>query len=289
MDVPVLDDVTFAQLVEEAKKRIPQYGTGWTDYNLSDPGITLIEMLAWLTEAQVFFLDQITDRDIRKFLKLLGAMTKKGDNLAEATFAVQKDLQKPYRCVTLSDYEFLAKETPNAHIERAQAFWNVDKVEVIVCVKLPDVNSLRAASDYEKLLVCLHLDEGRLLTTCIEVIDPEFVPISVQADIRVKPLSSADAVKNGVVEKLEVFLNPLIGGWDGAGWPFGRSVYKSEIIAFIEGIEGVDCVQNLTLSGSGDCTIVNGNVIVGPHALVDSGDHIINIVGSQATCRRYTL
>ena len=289
MDVPVLDDVTFEQLVEEAKKRIPQYGTGWTDFNLSDPGITLIELLAWLTEAQVFFLDQITDRDIRKFLELLGAMTKRGDNLDNAEFAVRKDLKKPYRAVTLSDYEFLAKETPDAGIVRAQAFWNVDKVEVIVCVKPPHLETLAAVNEAVKRRVCLHLDEGRLLTTLIEVIDPEFVPISVQADIRVKPLSSADAVKKLVAEKLEVFFNPLIGGWDKDGWAFGRSVYKSEIVAFIESIQGVDCVQNLTLSAQGDFTVQNGNIIVGPHALVDSGDHTINVAGSQATCRRYTL
>ncbi len=237
----------------------------------------------------MFFLDQITDRDIRKFLKLLGTKTRRGDNLNNAIFAVQKDFKKPYRAVTLSDYEFLAKETPKANIERAQAFWNSDKVEVIVCVKPPTVNTLTAASDAAKRLVCEHLNEGRLLTTLIEVIDPEFVPISVQTDIRTKPLSSEDAVKSSVVEKLEVFLNPLIGGWDHDGWPFGRSVYKSEIVAFIEGIEGVDCVQNLTLSCTGDCTLVNGNIIVGAHALVDSGTHQINIVGSQATCRRYTL
>jgi WD40 repeat protein len=291
MDVPVLDDVTFAQLVEEAKKRIPQCATEWTDFNIHDPGITLIELLAWLTETQIFFLDQVTDRDTRKFLKLLGNKVQKGENLDAAIFAVQKDLKKPYRSVTLSDYEFLAKETPKANIVRAQAFWDNDKVKVIVCKKHPSVNTLTKATDAEKMLVCIHLDEGRLLTTCIEVIDPTIVLVKVQSDITVKPLASANTVKNAVIDKLEIFLNSFVGNWDGKGWPFGRNVYKSDVIALIESVEGVDCVQNLTLSAKGDFTLENGNIIVGKHALIDSDPdvHQINVIGSQAPCRRKTL
>jgi hypothetical protein len=72
LPVPVLDDKTFAELVDEAKKLIPRFAPGWTDYNLHDPGITLIDLLAWLTEMQQYRLDQIRDRDYLKFLKLLG-------------------------------------------------------------------------------------------------------------------------------------------------------------------------------------------------------------------------
>ena len=39
---PQLDDRTFESLVEEAKRRIPQYCPQWTDFNESDPGVTLL-------------------------------------------------------------------------------------------------------------------------------------------------------------------------------------------------------------------------------------------------------
>ena len=44
---PKLDDRLFQDLVEEAKKRIPHYTSEWTDHNVSDPGITLLELFAW--------------------------------------------------------------------------------------------------------------------------------------------------------------------------------------------------------------------------------------------------
>ncbi len=293
MDVPELDDITFAQLVEDAKKRIPQYNTEWTDYNIHDAGITLIELFAWLSEMQVFFLNQITEKDKKKFIKLLGSALQKCENLNEAILVAQKDLKKPYRAVTLDDYEFLAKQTPNVNVARVQAFWNLDKVEVIVGVKSPTgVNVLSKPSEEDKMRVCMHLDKGRLLTTLIEVIDPHFVIVTVRADIRTKPLASADLVTQQIIVKLEEFLNPLIGGWDKKGWPFGRSVYKSEIITLIESVEGVDCVQTVTLSAEGDVndfSLEKGNIIIHNHALVDSGLPVINVLGFAAPCRRYTI
>ena len=67
-----LDDKTYADLVKESLARIPVYAPQWTDWNDSDPGITLIELLAWLTEMQIYRLNKITDRSRLKFLKLLG-------------------------------------------------------------------------------------------------------------------------------------------------------------------------------------------------------------------------
>ena len=68
----VLDDRNFSDIVENAKKKISVLIPEWTDYNTHDPGITLIELLAWLVEMQQFHLDQMGERQIRKNLKLLG-------------------------------------------------------------------------------------------------------------------------------------------------------------------------------------------------------------------------
>ena len=50
LNAPKLDNRTFQDIVDEAKKRIPLYAPQWTDHNISDPGITLIELFAWMTE-----------------------------------------------------------------------------------------------------------------------------------------------------------------------------------------------------------------------------------------------
>lgn len=61
----VLDDRSFDDLVEAARSRLPAQAPGWTDYNLHDPGITLIELMAWLGEAQIYALARMR-RDERE-------------------------------------------------------------------------------------------------------------------------------------------------------------------------------------------------------------------------------
>jgi len=67
-----LDDKSFSDLVRDAVARIPVYAPQWTDHNKSDPGITLIELLAWIVEMQIYRLNRVTDKSRLKFLKLLG-------------------------------------------------------------------------------------------------------------------------------------------------------------------------------------------------------------------------
>lgn len=67
-----LDDERFEEIVEKARKMIPNLSPDWTDYNYHDPGITIIELLAWLKEIQQFHMDQIGPMHVRKYLMLLG-------------------------------------------------------------------------------------------------------------------------------------------------------------------------------------------------------------------------
>jgi hypothetical protein len=71
-----LDDRTFKDMVESAKKMIPGLIPEWTDENHHDPGITLIELFAWLIEMQQYYLDRVTSKNELKFLKLLGVKPK---------------------------------------------------------------------------------------------------------------------------------------------------------------------------------------------------------------------
>ena len=72
LPVPNLDDRTFQDLVNEARRRIPMYCPEWTDHNLSDPGITLIELFAWMTEQIIYRLNKVPDKNYVKFLELMG-------------------------------------------------------------------------------------------------------------------------------------------------------------------------------------------------------------------------
>ncbi|MEC4806331.1 MAG: putative baseplate assembly protein [Jaaginema sp. PMC 1079.18] len=69
---PDLDDRTFQELVNECLLRIPRYCPEWTNYNPSDPGITLVELFAWLTDQMLLRFNQVPVRNYITFLELLG-------------------------------------------------------------------------------------------------------------------------------------------------------------------------------------------------------------------------
>jgi predicted phage baseplate assembly protein len=67
-----LDDRRFKDLVEECILRIPRYTPEWTNHNPGDPGITLIELFAWLTDQMGMRFNQVPRRNYIAFLELLG-------------------------------------------------------------------------------------------------------------------------------------------------------------------------------------------------------------------------
>jgi predicted phage baseplate assembly protein len=67
-----LDDRTFQDLVSEARTRIAQSCPEWTEHNVSDPGITLIELFAWMTELTIYRLNRVPDKLHVALLELLG-------------------------------------------------------------------------------------------------------------------------------------------------------------------------------------------------------------------------
>src|SRR5678815_1566452 len=69
---PKLDDRSFHDIVEEAISMIPRYAPEWTNHNPSDPGITLIELAAWMTDLLIYRLNQVPDKNYVAFLNLLG-------------------------------------------------------------------------------------------------------------------------------------------------------------------------------------------------------------------------
>lgn len=72
LPVPNLDDRRFQDLVDEAKRLVQQKCPEWTDHNVSDPGVTLIELFAWMTDQVVYRLNRVPDRHYVKFLELIG-------------------------------------------------------------------------------------------------------------------------------------------------------------------------------------------------------------------------
>src|SRR6266700_3959706 len=69
---PDLDDRRFQQLVDDAKRMVQKRCPEWTDHNVSDPGITLIETFAFMVDQLIYRLNRVPDRLYLEFLNLLG-------------------------------------------------------------------------------------------------------------------------------------------------------------------------------------------------------------------------
>lgn len=72
LPVPNLDDRTWKQLVDESIRLIPRYCPEWTNHNPSDPGVTLLELYAWMTEMTLYRLNKVPEKNFLTFLDLIG-------------------------------------------------------------------------------------------------------------------------------------------------------------------------------------------------------------------------
>ncbi len=90
----VLDDRRFQDIVSEARLRIAQACPEWTEHNVSDPGVTLIELFAWMTEMTIYRLNRVPDKLHVTLLELLGILL---DPPSAATTDVRFRLSGPPR------------------------------------------------------------------------------------------------------------------------------------------------------------------------------------------------
>src|SRR5258708_18526410 len=114
MMLPNLDDRRYADLVEEALAMIPIHAPEWTNHNASDPGITLVELFAYLTEMLIYRLNRVTVENIVAFLNLIDAADGRQPadypdraTLTEEVRKVVTELRSPYRVITCDDYSRL--------------------------------------------------------------------------------------------------------------------------------------------------------------------------------------
>ncbi|RSL17989.1 putative phage baseplate assembly protein [Edaphobacter aggregans] len=97
--IPQLDDSTYSEILREAMVRIPVHNPEWTNFNDSDPGITLLQLFSFMTENLLYRANLIPERNRLKFLTLLG-MTLTPASAAHGVVTIANE-RGPLQTVTL--------------------------------------------------------------------------------------------------------------------------------------------------------------------------------------------
>jgi predicted phage baseplate assembly protein len=88
--LPVIDNRRFDDILAEVRTRIPRYSPEWTDFNDSDPGITLAQLFAWMTDLLLYRINLVPELNYLKFLQLIGIELRPAQPArAEVTFPVK--------------------------------------------------------------------------------------------------------------------------------------------------------------------------------------------------------
>jgi predicted phage baseplate assembly protein len=146
---PNLDDLRFQKdLVDEARRRIVRYCPEWTDYNVSDPGITLIELFAWMTEMIVYRLNRVPEKNYIKFMELLGVQLQPASSArTELTFRLSVPFPLAPEDDTVAVVPQGSEVATRASDEEQEVIFTTDERLVIAPPKL---TQLRRGDDVNK-------------------------------------------------------------------------------------------------------------------------------------------
>lgn len=96
-NLPVIDNRRYDDLVAELRTRIPRYTPEWTDFNDSDPGITLVQLFAWLGDMLLYRMGHVPELNYLKFLELLGIELRAAEPaVAEISFPLTSTATQPF-------------------------------------------------------------------------------------------------------------------------------------------------------------------------------------------------
>ncbi|HKD97226.1 MAG TPA: putative baseplate assembly protein [Micromonosporaceae bacterium] len=190
-----------------------------------------------------------------------------GESVREAAARGPLLLRTRDRAVTAEDYEQLAREAAPeaARVRCVPVAADSDAVRILVVPAVSSGSDLEFAAlrpDTELLQrISAHLEERRCLGARISVEPPFYQGVTVVAKVRAKQRTASDALRTRATEALYRYLNPIVGGPDGNGWPFGRPVQVGEFFAVLQQLRGVDIVEEVRLFGADPTTGDHGSAV----------------------------
>ena len=135
----------------------------------------------------------------------------------------------------------------------------------------------------EQLLerIANYLDERRVVGTRAIVEPPHYQGITVVARILARRRARTATVEAAARRALYRYYDPIVGGPDGDGWPFGRPVHVGEVYAVLQSIEGVEYIEDVRLFATDPITGQRGEATqrleLAPNSLVFSYEHHVRV------------
>jgi predicted phage baseplate assembly protein len=206
------------------------------------------------------------------------------ETLDAAKKRARRSLRARDRAVTPQDFELLALQA--GQVARARAlplvhplYPGVEVPGAITVIVVPARGSAALPalgtpppmpSDGLLRTVCEYLDARRLIGTELQVVAPVYAPIEVHAQVVALDDADTRRVKEEVEAALATWFDPLLGGDDGAGWPFGGAIRWSKAVQRAFRVAGVDAVPALRIVLDGQAQPACADVPIAgfaPHAL----------------------
>lgn len=216
----------------------------------------------------------------------------RGETVDEARVRGPLALRTRDRAVTIDDYEQLARRAAPG-IARVRAVPATTPEEaggvrvLVVPSASPDADGTLRFEDLlpaEEVLaaVSAHLDERRPVGARVLIEPPFYRGLTVVARLVARVRTSPDELQRAAVVALNHYFDPLVGGLDGTGWPFGRPIQSGEVYAVLQRLPGTELVDDVKLFPADPVTGKRGEPVqridLDASALVFSYHHQVRVV-----------
>jgi predicted phage baseplate assembly protein len=209
-----------------------------------------------------------------------------GEDIENAKVRGPLALRTRGRAVTAEDYEQLAREAaPEVARVRCLAAGDGAEAGAVRVLVVPAVGSAGGRLRFEQLApdeatlrqITARLDECRLVGARVLVQPALYRGVTVVARLRARAGATAARLQEEALDALYAYLNPVTGGPEGSGWPFGRAVHVGEVYGVLQGLRWTEAVEDVRLFGADPVTGQRGGGVqrldLEPHALVFSYEH----------------
>ncbi|WP_433679898.1 putative baseplate assembly protein [Nocardia sp. CA-119907] len=213
-----------------------------------------------------------------------------GETVENAKLRAPMMLRTRERAVTTRDYELLALAS-SPRVARAHCLAGTGQDAAVVRVLIvPEIDSDEAATvPFERLQpsdellqrVVSYLDERRMIGARLVVEPPRYRGVTVVCAVRARATSDPGRVRADAIRALNSYLHPVTAGPSGQGWPLGRAVQAGELYAVLQGVEGVEQIDDLRLYPADPINGTRGEatqrIALPPNGLVYSFEHQIKV------------